>query len=329
MASQASEVADAAVAADAPPPAAFAKATPRFGAIEMGYLLAAVGSILFATKGIAIKLAYEYGVDAETLLALRMGLSVPIYLLIGAFSLRERRRTGRPLFPGPRLMAMAIFTGLLGYWFASYVDFLGLEYTSAQFERLILFTYPLFVVVFGAMFFRQPMRLPVVVAILLSYVGLAVMFTGKVSEFGSDAVIGAGLVLAAAIAFAFYQLMAKPLIKEIGPRLYTCVAMTAAAVGALVQFFLTHPPEALLVGPEVFGYSLFLAIGATVLPTFMLSAALQHITAQASATISTLSPVATIIMAWAILGETLTLVDVLGTALVLAGVGWITIRDRR
>ena len=47
---------------------------------------------------------------------------------------------------------------MLGYWFASYTDFLGLVYISAQFERLILFTYPAFVVLFGALFFGQPMR---------------------------------------------------------------------------------------------------------------------------------------------------------------------------
>src|ERR1700676_565202 len=120
---------------------------------EAGYLFAAVGAILFSTKAVAIKLAYQDHVDAETLLALRMAFATPFYVTIGLHALRERRRTGEAL-PTLRLAAAAACVGLLGYWVASYLDFLGLEHVSAQIERLILFTYPIFVVIFGALFFH-------------------------------------------------------------------------------------------------------------------------------------------------------------------------------
>ncbi len=99
-------------------------------------------------------------------------------------------------------------------------------------------------------------------------------------------------------------------------------------MGALVQFFVTHSVSDLAVGQRVLLLSLMIAIGATVLPSFFLNAALHRISAQANATIGTLSPVMTIALAVAILGEPLTLVDVLGTALVLAGVGWFTLADQ-
>ena len=65
------------------------------------------------------------------------------------------------------------------------------------------------------------------------------------------------------------------------------------------------------------------------LPSFFLNAALQRISPQANATIGTLSPVATILLAYLILGETLSPMAWLGTALVLAGVGWFTVAERR
>jgi hypothetical protein len=126
----------------------------------MGYMLGGLGSILFATKSIAIKLAYAEGVDTETLLALRMLLSLPFYLVIGFVSLRGRQAGGaEPL--GRGLIVKAGLVGILSYWFASYTDFLGLNYISAQLERLILFTYPLFTVLFGAVLLpaRAPPRL--------------------------------------------------------------------------------------------------------------------------------------------------------------------------
>lgn len=295
----------------------------------VGYTLAAIGALLFSTKAIAIKLAYEdQTIDAETLLALRMLVATPFFVVIGLYSVRDRLRTGRGL-PRGKLLAATMGVGLLGYWLSSYLDFLSLEYISAQVERLILFTYPLFVVLFGAWFFRQRVSRAALVAIGVSYIGLVLIFGQTAFTAGRDGLIGGSLVLAAAIIFAFYQLLAKNLITEIGPRLFTCIAMTAAAAGALLQFFLTHPPEALLVSQRIWLLSIYLGIGATVLPSFFNNAALHRISAQANATIGNLSPVATIILAWLILGEVLSPLAWFGTALVLAGVAWFTAAERK
>lgn len=310
------------------PPLSLGPATATVRYTQVGYLLAAVGALLFSTKAIAIKLAYVEAVSAETLLALRMGMSLPIYVAIGLLAVADRRRRGVPL-PTARVALKAALIGALGYWFASYTDFLGLQYITAQFERLILFTYPVFVVVLGALFFAQPIRLRTLVAIAVSYVGLVLIFVEKLAEPGSDVVLGAGLVLAAAIAFALYQLLAKPVIAEMGPRLFTCVAMSGAAAGAFIQFLLTHPISDLAVSQRVLWLSLFIAIGATVLPSFFLNAALHRISAQANATVGTLSPVMTIVLAVIVLGERLTLLDAAGTALVIVGVGWFTLADRK
>ena len=298
----------------------------RRRAIELGYAFAAIGAILFSTKAVAIKLAYTEPVDAATLLALRMALSVPIYIAIGALAIVGLRRKGAPL-PTGGIIIRAALVGALGYWFASYTDFLGLEYISAQFERLILFAYPLFVVIFGAMFFHQPMRLRALAAIGVSYAGLALIFAEKAGG-GSATIIGTVLVLSAAVAFAFYQLLAKSIITVMGPRLFTCVAMSGAAIGAFITFLVGHPPADLLVSQRVFGLSVFLAIGATVLPSFFLNAALHRISAQSNSAIGTVSPVVTIVLAAIFLGEALTPAGIIGAVLVLAGVGWFTLADR-
>ena len=304
-----------------PPPSAPGPA-PR-GNVELGYAFAAIGAILFSTKAVAIKLAYGGTVDAATLLALRAVLSLPVYIAIGALVVMDLLRRGRPLPSGMTLLQAAL-VGALGYWFASYTDFLGLEFISAQFERLILFTYPLFVVIFGALFFRQPMRLKTVASILVSYVGLALIFVEKVQSGGSNAILGAGLVLCSGLAFALYQLLAKSVISVMGPQLFTCVAMIGAALGAFVTFLAGHPPADLIVSQHVFWLSVYLAVAAGILPTFFLNAALHRISAQANAAIGTVSPVVTIVLAAIFLGEAMTPTGIFGAFLVLAGVGWFT-----
>jgi drug/metabolite transporter (DMT)-like permease len=275
-----------------------------------------------------VKLAYEQGVDTETLLALRMGLSLPVYLAIGALGLSARQRRGEG-WPASDAVARAALIGVLGYWFASYMDFLGLAYISAQFERLILFTYPIFVVLLGALLFRHPIERRVVISIAFSYAGLALIFAEKQATEGESVILGTSFVLASALAFALYQLLAKKEIARLGAPLFTCIAMAAASLVAFVPFLVSHPPQTLLVGPRVFSIALFLAIGATVAPSFLMNAALQRISAQANATIGNFSPVATIFLAVIVLGEALTAMDMLGTALVLGGIGWFTMGGRR
>jgi len=294
--------------------------------VPLGYAFAAAGALLFSTKAIIVKLAYDMNVAPDTLLALRMGFSLPCYLAIGFVAIQVRQRKGLAIPPlQPAISAMLI--GVLGMWFASYSDFLGLQYISAQFERLILFTYPLFVVIFGALFFGQRIRLTTTLGLGVSYAGLALIFTEHFSLEGQSVLVGAAFIIAAAISFAFYQLLAKDAIQRLGPGLFTCIAMTGASLAAFLEFFLRHDAGALLVSGPLLAYSLVLALGATVLPSFFMNAALHRISPQANAAIGFLGPIATTVLAVIILDETLSLTGVIGTALVLVGVGWFTLSE--
>ena len=301
---------------------------PRHAHPLAGYLMAACGAVLFSTKSVVIKLAYEVGISPEALITLRMGLAAPAYLVIGALAVRRQRRRG-DIAPDLGLMVRAALVGVLGYWVASYTDFLGLTRITAQFERLILFTYPAMVLVFGALWFGIPIRRSALAGIAVSYLGLALLFGAKLHDLGPGVAVGGGLVLVAAAAFALYLLLAKPLISRIGSGLFTCIAMSGAAAATVIQFVLTQPLASILVGPKLLAYGAFLAIGATILPSFLLNAALHRISAQANGAIGTLSPIITILLAVVLLGERVTVLDAAGAALVLAGVGWFTLADWR
>ncbi len=294
----------------------------------LGYAFAAAGTTLFAAKGIIVKLAYARGIDALTLLTLRMALSVPIYVVVGLLSFRSSRRSS-PRRLGRSEIGGALAIGVIGYWFSSYADFRGLETLTPQFERLILFTYPLFVVLLGALVFGQPARWKSIAAFGVSYLGLAVIFVADLQQIGAMVVTGTLWVGAAALTFALYQLLAKGGIAAMGAPLFTSVAMVGASAVVLAQYAFTHPWSGLLVSPELLTLSVILALGATVVPSYLMSAALSRISAQANSTIGTLSPVVTLLLAVLILGEPIRLVDVIGTALVIAGLALFTLVERR
>jgi drug/metabolite transporter (DMT)-like permease len=300
-----------------------------------GYALAALGAILFSTKGIFIKLAYGSGtgaavqVDAVTLLALRVAFALPFYLVVGGLAWRGRVKDGKPL-PTAREIILAALVGLLGYYLASYLDFQGLVYLTAQFERLILYTYPVFVMILGALFFGGRITAVGIASLAVAYAGIATIFLEGGAGQGEHVALGVTLVLACAFVFALYQLLAKSMITRIGSRIFTCIAMIAASAGIMAHYLAVNSVSGLLTVPaHIALIGALLGIFATVLPTFMLNAALERIGAEAVSTIGTLSPVATIAMAILVLGEPFTLTDALGTALVIAGVGLFTWHDGR
>ena len=109
-----------------------------------------MGAAFFATKGIFIKLALGIGIDTLTTLTWRMIVSVPIFVTLGVLGYRRKRRAADVDVPvlTPVTLLQAAGVGLLGYYVASYLDFSALTYITAQLDRLILLTYPFFVVLF-------------------------------------------------------------------------------------------------------------------------------------------------------------------------------------
>ncbi len=313
-----------------------AQRSPADGAASRrrsGYILAGLGAILFSTKGILVKLAYGDGgapeVDAITLLTLRMAFALPFYVAIGATGWKARAARGEPL-PSRRQLGQAMLVGLLGYYASSFLDFAGLQYLSAQFERLILMTYPVFVALLGALFFGARLTAWGLAALFVSYSGILFIFAAGATAKGGNVLLGAAFVLSASFTFALYQLTARPLVARMGTRLFTSIVMLSACAGVLLHFAVTNSLAGLAaVPPRAIGPAAVIAIASTVLPSFMLSGALARVEAQAVSMIGTVSPVATIVMAIAILGEPFTAADAAGTVLVIAGIGLFTYRDTR
>ncbi len=300
---------------------------------HMGYILAALGATCLSMKAIFIKLAYgiedptTLAVAPITILVLRMLFSLPAYIIVGTMAYRQRKREQRHL-PTKTQIILSILLGLLGYYLSSFLDFTSLAYITAQLERLILFTYPFFTVIFGLMFFGTKITLKSMATLLFAYAGIIfIFFKGEIAT-GENVLLGSALVLLAAITFALCQLFAKKLINDIGSRLFTCIAMIACTTGIVIHFFITHSVQDLLnISSEVFWLCFLLAIIATILPSFMINAAIERIGPESVAAISILSPMITVIMAINILNEPFGLTDALGTLMVIGGVGLFTLLD--
>jgi drug/metabolite transporter (DMT)-like permease len=284
-------------------------------------LLAAVG---FSAKAILVKLAYLDSVDAMTLLALRMVFSVPFFVGVALWA---RQHHAVPLNTHDRLLVLGL--GLIGYYCSSFLDFLGLEHISAGLERLILFLYPTMTVILSALLYKRAIGNKVIAAMALSYAGIALVFLHDLGTKEGSIVLGASLVFASTLSYSIYLVGAGHAIARIGTMRFTAYAMVVASAASLLQFAVMRPLSALALPLRVYELSIAMAIFSTVLPVFLLSFAIRRIGSGSASLIGSIGPVSTIFMAYVFLNERISLLQIAGSALVLAGVLVISLSTKK
>jgi drug/metabolite transporter (DMT)-like permease len=216
----------------------------------------------------------------------------------------------------------------MGYYLASLLDFIGLTYISAGLERLILFLYPTMVVLLAKLFYRAPVGPSQRTALLLSYLGILLVFAHEQGAQSRDLLRGASYVFASALVFALFLTGSGRLVQRFGSRRFTAYSMTVACVATALHFALSRPVAQLAVSGRVFTLALLLALFATVLPAFLMNAGIRRLGAGRAAVIGTVGPVATLAMAYVFLDEVLGPAQVLGATLVLGGVLWVSLAPR-
>ncbi|HWA14400.1 MAG TPA: DMT family transporter [Burkholderiales bacterium] len=289
-----------------------------------GTIFVLAAAACFSAKAVIIKMAYAHPVDAATLLTLRMLFSAPFFVLMALWS--TRKSEVRPLTRKQWISVLVL--GFTGYYLASYLDFLGLQYITAGLERLILFLYPTIVVLLSAWWLRKPIRRHHIVALVLSYGGIALVFTENLN-FGGHAhevALGGALVFASGVVYSFYLIGAGETVGSIGAMRFTAYAMLVACVVSLLQFFVRHDVADLRLPHQVYWLALTMAILSTVIPAWLMSEGIRLTGANHAAMVGSVGPVVTIFLGYWFLGEPITAMQVVGGALVLSGVTLVSLR---
>jgi drug/metabolite transporter (DMT)-like permease len=285
--------------------------------LVIGVAYAAFGAIAFSGKAIIVKLGYRYGADAITLIALRMLIALPFFVVISLAVQRRGRHAAIASSDRWKIVAL----GFLGYYLASYLDFLGLAYVSATLERLILYLNPTLVLLIGVAFFKRRVAARQLVALALGYAGVVLAFAHDVHAGGDGIVLGSALVFASALSYAIYLVGSGELVNRVGSIRLTAYASCIAALCCLVHFAVTRPLVLLFSQPApVYGLSLINGTLCTVVPLFAVMMGISRIGAMAASQIGMIGPVSTIVLAALLLDEHMGAAQIVGTILVLVGV---------
>ncbi|CAN5333411.1 DMT family transporter [soil metagenome] len=284
-----------------------------------GLLLAGFGAIAFSGKAIIVKLAYRHDVDAVTLIMLRMFFALPLFVALALWAGR-----GKPALTRRDWIAI-IGLGFSGYYLASFLDFAGLAYISASFERLILYLNPTIVLLVGWLLFKRRVSARQLIALAVSYAGVALVFGQEMHLQGAHVLLGAALVFGSAISYALYLAFSGEEVRRLGALRLTGLATTVACLFCIAQFLLLRPLDSVLaLAPEVLWLSVLNATACTFAPVLMVMMAIERVGAALAAQMGMIGPMSTILMGVVLLGEPFTPWVAAGTVLVIGGVWLLT-----
>jgi drug/metabolite transporter (DMT)-like permease len=277
--------------------------------------MALAGSIAFSGKAIIVKLAYRYDVDAVTVIMFRMLFALPLFVGMAWWASRGKEPLARRDWLG------VIGLGVSGYYLASFLDFVGLQYITASLERLILYLNPTLVMLLGWLLYRKTFTQRQIVGMAVSYAGVLLVFGHEVRLEGANVALGAIMVLASTVSYAVYLVYSGQLVQRIGSLRLVGLATSVACVCCIAQFLLLRPASsAMSVAPPVIWLSVLNASLCTAVPVLLVMMAIERIGPALAAQSGMVGPISTILMGVLILGEPFTAWIAAGSVLVIAGI---------
>lgn len=274
------------------------------------------GSILFCSKGVFAKLSYAQGLDPLSVLNLRMMFSLPFFATIALVTSKGLPRLH--LRDWMRLLGL----GFIGYYLSSLVNFTGLQYVSVGLERIILFTYPVIVLVLMTVVRRKPVPPMVWIAATIAWTGIVCAFAGeaRMDVTGGNRPLGAALIFTSAVIYAVFIFISGDMIQRVGSQLFAAIAVGSSCVYMMIHFAITHPLADILSYPKpVYGHAIILSVFGTVAPALLMSLGLKRAGPQKFAVMAALGPVATLFLAWTLLNEQPNLMQGFGLLLAITG----------
>jgi drug/metabolite transporter (DMT)-like permease len=297
----------------------------RSNIYNQGFAWAVIGTLLFSTKAIWVKLCFKStSIDASSLLMLRMLFSLPFYAaaLWYYFSHQQIKKAKASTY------LAACLLGILGYYMSSLFDFIGLQYVSASIERIILFIYPTLAVLFNLLIFKVAITKKQWVAIFITYLGIGLAYWGELNQIPDTKTFffGTWMILLCAITYAFYLVGSGKIIPKIGAPQFTSLSMLAASAGIFIHYWVTHHQgisyilDLPILHSNSVGYVIALALIATVIPSFLISGGMKRIGSNDLAIITSIGPVSTLFQARWVLNEPFSWEQIVGTVFVIIGV---------
>ncbi len=197
-------------------------------------------------------------------------------------------------------------------------------YTSAINASLLINTSTFFILFLGALFLAEKLTPARIMGAFIGFGGVALLVSGGSLNF-SLGQVGDGMILLCAFLWALYTIIGKKLSGRYHPLTVLNYVFILGTIGFIPFYILTPHADVTTIPLPVVGAILFLAVFCSIIAYLIYNVALDSMDVSRVALFIYFVPLSTIILAWLIRGESLTIASGIGGLLVLAGM-WIAER---
>lgn len=294
----------------------------RFNNRTYGVLFVIAGAMCFGTGAVIIKTAYSIQLTGWEFTTLQLLFSSA--MLSAVYFLRWKKKLERPL-TRQKLFRLGLL-GAIGTLGGAVFYILGLEYVEASVGIVLFYTYPAFTALGASIFFKEKLKLKHYGCLLLTLIGI--VFTIEFWNINLQEVSFQGVfyILLSALSYTFFTLYGEKNLAD-----SSSLEITAfTQVFAFLTLSIVKPPVFLLYGVPFYGLFLgfIMALFTSVLSYWLILKGIDIIGASKAAIISTFEIPFTIFLAMIILGEKLTIYQMIGAVLIVGSIIFLDIEEK-
>lgn len=283
--------------------------------LNNGYIFAFLALLSLSFRSALVKLAYQQNILTMDLFFLRFFFAIPMLFLLAYYNNREDFFIKISDF---KVLRMTFLAGIFGYYLATLMDFYALALIPANVSRIILYIFPIFVVIINALITKKSPDLRVVTVFFLALLAVFLVMGGVDLNIVTLNATGAYFSLLAALSYAIYIIINNSVANKIGSSLFTFLAVFFSFILINIHYFLFNDEKAVM-DIAFNGWLIIITMSffCTFLPLVLISEAISRIGLIKFSLFSNLGPFLAVTISFLSLGEVLTWQQFVGVSIVV------------
>lgn len=269
----------------------------------IGTFFVFISAIGYGLMPIFAYMAYSNGVSTITMLFLRfISSSIIMFIIVRIRKLSMPKKNDVFIF---------LLMGFIGYTGQSLCYFTALKYAAVSIVSLLLYTYPIMVMIFSIIILKEKIKARNVIALVIALIGVSVIISVK----GNANIIGILLAVLTALIYSIYIIISTKVLKK-GMEIQASgliMVGSAIAYGLMNLFYGFTPPKN---GNGIIAI-LLISIVSTVIAFWAFFAGLKRVGPSITSLVSIFEPVVTVVSSILILSEKVTKRSIIGGIFVI------------
>ncbi|HYF83659.1 MAG TPA: EamA family transporter [Clostridia bacterium] len=277
------------------------------------YIFVIIAAALWGTIGIYSKQLSTFGFSILQIVSIRAIFST---LAILTFILFKDKRL---LKIEIRDFTYFVGTGIISFVFFNWCYFIAINKTSLSAAAILLYTAPVFVMVFSSILFKEKMTKRKIAALILTFIGCVFVTASAKGTAQNISALGILAGLGSGLGYALYSIFGRYALKKYDSITVTFYTFVFASVGLIpisnIKGFIS-----LFSNINAVYYAILLGLLATVLPFMLYTKGLSHLETSKASIIATLEPVVATVVGIALFREPITIFKIIGILVVVLAV---------